>query len=214
MPLQRSGWKKLALWTSYPKRDERMLQMKVARIARVVCLTTMAAASSQRIITNCMKLKERHEMFIVHRARPIIFSGALALVAGMQPGAAKAAVITTYSGAACVAAVPSGAANLERFDGAVTALAPTEVRCPIVKHNSFSSGRVASGVVASGGTKCELRSYDVFTTSFKRSNIITFPGTGISAINYAISSSNRGAQQLKCNLDTGDTIRNYSFEEE
>lgn len=152
-------------------------------------------------------------MFIVRQAKPIILSGALALVAGTQPGAAQQVQPDTYSGAACVATRPNEAANLTRFDGAVTASAPTEVRCPIIKTNSFSSGRVASGVVASGGTTCELRSYDVFTTSFKRSTISTFPGTGISAINFAINPSNRGAQQLKCDLQAGDTIRNYSFEE-
>ena len=96
----------------------------------------------------------------------------------------------------------------------MTASVPTEVRCPIVKNIFNSTARVDSGVVASGGTKCELRSYDVFTTSFKRSNISTFPGTGISAINFAISSSNRGAQQLKCDLQAGDTILNYTFREE
>ena len=153
-------------------------------------------------------------MFIVRHARPIILSGALALVAGMQPGAAKAQVVNTYGGAECVAALPGGAANLTYINGAVTASALTEVRCPIVKNIFNSTARVDSGVVASGGTRCELRSYDVFNTNFLRSNISTFPGTGFSAISFVINSSNRGAQQLKCDLQAGDTILNYTFREE
>lgn len=152
-------------------------------------------------------------MFIVRQAKPIILSGALVLVAGMQPGAAEAVVINTYSGAECVAATPDGAANLTWFNGAVTASAPTEVRCPIVKNIFNSTARVESGVVASGGTECELRSYDVLTTNFKRSELFKFPGTGISALHFVIISSNRGAQQLKCELQAGGTILNYTFRE-
>jgi hypothetical protein len=160
-----------------------------------------------------MKFKERREMFIVRHARPIILSGALALVAGMQPGAAEAVVVNTYSGAECVAIIPSGAANLNRSNGAVFASAFTTVVCPIVKNIFNSTARVASGVVASGGTICELRSYDVFTGIFKHSDSKTFPGTGISALQYAIDSSSRGAQVLRCELFAGDAIMNYSFEE-
>jgi hypothetical protein len=161
-----------------------------------------------------MKLKERREMFIVRHARPLIFSGAVALVAGMQPGAAKAAVINTYSGAECVAMSPSAAGHLTRLNGAVSASALTRVVCPIVKNIATSSARVMSGVVASGGTVCQLQSYDVFTTAFKHSDTKTFPNPGISPLQFVIESSNRGAQLLQCDLINGGTIRNYSFEEQ
>jgi hypothetical protein len=164
--------------------------MMIDIVARCIGIATEVKHDPCRlsVISKSTKLKETPEMFIVRHARPIILSGALALVAGMQPGAAKAEVINTYSGGECLAATPGGAANLTRLNGAVTASAPTEVRCPIVKNIFNSTARVESGVVASGGTTCELRSYNVFTTSFKRSNISTFPGTSISAINFAISS--------------------------
>jgi hypothetical protein len=150
---------------------------------------------------------------IVRRfARPVFF-GALGLLALSQAGPAEAAAVNTYNGAQCAAVFPGDADNLERTHG-VIAKAPALVVCPIVKHIFNSTAGVTAGVVASGGTSCSLESFDVFTNASKVSGFKAFPGTGLSALEFTIPSSFRGAMHLRCFLGTNDFIRSYAVTEQ
>lgn len=128
------------------------------------------------------------------------------------PGSASANVVNTYNGGECDALVGGQAGNLTRGDG-VRASSTTVVVCPIVKNIFNSTASVTVGPVASGGTQCQLESYDVFTDAVKKSGFKTFPGTGNSALELTIGSSFRGAMQLVCVLGKNDIIRSYGVTE-
>jgi hypothetical protein len=139
--------------------------------------------------------------------------GALGLAVISQAGFASAAVVNTYNGAECVAAFPGDADNLQRAHG-VAASSPTLVVCPIVKNIFNSTASVTAGVVASGGTSCSLESFDVFTNASRVSGFKAFPGTGISALEFTIPSSFRGAMHVRCFLGANDFLRSYGVTEQ
>ncbi|NGO56174.1 hypothetical protein [Allomesorhizobium camelthorni] len=153
-------------------------------------------------------------MSIIIHMRSIFVSVALAFPAVSQSNVAKADVRNTYSGAECVSQIPEKAENLS-YSGGVFVLTgeATQVVCPIVKAIFNSTKRITVAVAATGGTKCRLVSHEVFTFDSEPSEEKTFPGTGISGLEFEIQESFRGATELRCTLQTGDRILNYLVRE-
>jgi hypothetical protein len=127
-----------------------------------------------------------------------------------QLTSAQADIRNTYNGAECVSVQAAQAQNLSRSSGVRnSSTAVTEVVCPVVKAIFNSTARVSVAVAASGGTNCRLESYDVFTLGRIVSLFRTFPGAGVTGIEFTVPSSLRGAMQMRCFLQAGDEIRNY-----
>lgn len=146
-------------------------------------------------------------------ARLVLAFGALGFAALGQAGPAEATVVNTYNAAVCQPVFTNGFDNLIRVHG-VTANEPTLVVCPLVKNIFNSTGRVTAGVVATGGTSCNLLSFDVFTDLFRSSGPPeVFPGTGVSAKEFTLPSSFRGATHLRCFLEKGHSIRSIGVTE-
>jgi hypothetical protein len=146
-----------------------------------------------------------------HFASLTIALGTLGFALGLA-GPAEADVVNTYNGAECRAIFPGQEINLVRQHG-IRASTNTLVVCPVVKNIFNSTASVTAGVVASGGSTCSLESYDVFTNQAKESGFKEFPGQGISAVEYTIPSSFRGAMQLRCFLGPQDELRSYGVTE-
>jgi dienelactone hydrolase len=124
-------------------------------------------------------------------------------------------VRNTYSGAECVSSIAEKAKNLHYGGGVFVPTGDaTQVICPIVKAIFDSRGRLTVAVAATGGTKCRLVSHGVFTFDSESSEEKTFPGAGISGLEFEIPSSLRGATELSCTLQTGDRILNYLARED
>jgi hypothetical protein len=153
-------------------------------------------------------------MMIVHRfAKLGLALGVLGVLALSQGGPAEAAVVNTYNGAECAAVFPGEEGNLKRTHG-VTASSSTLVVCPIVKNIFNSTAGVTVGLVVSGGTRCTLESFDVFTEASKVSGFKTAPGTGATALELKIPSSFRGAMHVRCFLGSNEFIRSYGVTEQ
>lgn len=145
---------------------------------------------------------------IAAHAKSFVAAGALGLIVASLPSAAEAEVRHTYHGAECEAILPAGAGSLNRFRG-VRALAQVEVVYPIVKAIFNSTAGVIVGVAASGGTSCRLESYDVLAQSVRFTPLRVFPGTGLSTLQFTLTSSLRGAMHMRCTLQRNDEILNY-----
>lgn len=154
------------------------------------------------------------------RATLALAFGTLGLLALGQAGSAEAAVINTYPGAQCQAASPTGNGNLSRTKGRIRNSSNVNALaiCPIVKNIFNSTNSVIVGPVATGGTLCKLESFDVFTEQVAQDppnsgDFKTFPGQGISAVEFRIPKSFRGGIQLRCFLSPGDEIWSYGVTE-
>jgi hypothetical protein len=116
----------------------------------------------------------------------------------------------------CVAPATTESGKVIYILNGIQALEPVGVYCPIVKFIFSSTRGVTVTFAASGGTSCNLASYDVFKALSVSSGqgVVPGPETQISGRKLEIASSYRGAMGLACSLKANGRLLNYLVRED